>query len=138
MTFLNDFEQTFVFNPKMKIQILTVGRQKLDVICGASKVTIRQVRKRACKNFKLDWKVGSCAQRQSISCGDGAMEEARNIFKYLVKAEGEKNLVRSEDVFNYRECQKRLGAVPPHEAVAFFLIIHNVDAPKKMLGTIID
>ncbi len=122
----------------MKIQLLTIGRHKMEVTCGGAKVTIRQVRNGAYKNFRLDWKVGARAQRRSISDAEKAVEEARNIVKNLARAEGEKTLVRSEDVVYYRECQKRLGSVPLHEAVAFYLKFHNVDAPRKTLATIID
>jgi integrase len=122
----------------MKIQVVTVGRHKMEVLCGESKVTIRQVRNGAYKNFRLDWKVGSRAQRRSLSDGEKAVEEARSIVKNLARAEGEKTMVRSEDVVYFRECQKRLGSTPLHEAVAFYLRFHNVDAPKKSLGAIID
>jgi integrase len=135
---LNDLEQTFVYNHSMKIQTITVGRQKMEVICGSAKVTVRQVRNGAYKNYRLDWKVGTRAQRRSITDAEKAVEEARNIVKNLFRAEGEKTLVRSEDIVYYRECQKRLGSVPLHEAVAFYLRFHNVDAPRKTLADIID
>lgn len=105
---------------------------------NGSLVKIRETRNNDYKFFRLHWKVGSRGFRRAFSSADKAINEAEKIIRDLARAEGEKTTVRSEDIVYYRECARKLGGVPLHEAVEFYMKFHRIGAPRKTLAEIAD
>jgi integrase len=105
---------------------------------NGSRVKIRETRNKDYKFFRLHWKVGSRSFRRAFSNAEKAIDEAERIVRDLSRAEGEKTTVRSEDVVYYRECARKLGSVPLHEAVEFYMKFHRIGAPRKTLAEIAD
>lgn len=103
---------------------------------NGSLVKIRETRNNDYKFFRLHWKVGSRGFRRAFSSADKAINEAEKIVRDLARAEGEKTTVRCEDIVYYRECARKLGGVPLHEAVEFYLKFHRIGAPRKSLAEI--
>jgi len=103
---------------------------------NGSLVKIRETRNNDYKFFRLHWKVGSRGFRRAFSSADKAINEAERIVRDLARAEGENTTVRSEDIVYYRECARKLGGVPLHEAVEFYLKFHRIGAPRKTLAEI--
>jgi integrase len=103
---------------------------------NGSRVKIRETRNGDYKFFRLHWKVGSQSFRRAFSSSEKAVDEAERIVRDLARAEGEKTTVRSEDVVYYRECARKLGGAPLHEAVDFYLKFHRIGAPRKTIADI--
>lgn len=112
------------------------GRHELHL--NGSKVSIRETRNNSYKFFRLNWRVGRRGFRRAFSSADKAIAEAERIVRDLARAEGEKTTVRSEDIVYYRECARKLGSVPLHTAVEFYLKFHRIGAPRKTLAEIAD
>jgi integrase len=103
---------------------------------NGSRVKIRETKNGQYKFFRLEWKVGSQTFRRAFSSSEKAIDEAERIVRDLARAEGEKTTVRSEDIVYFRECARKLGGVPLHEAVDFYCKFHRIGAPRKTIAEI--
>ena len=117
---------------KSKLIETAPGVHELEL--NGSRVKIRETKNGDYRFFRLDWKVGSRPFRRAFSSSEKAIDEAERIVRDLARAEGEKTTVRSEDVVYYRECARKLGGIPLHEAVDFYLKFHRVGAPRKTVA----
>jgi len=135
---LNEDASTYV-KVCMKPSILVETKKGChELRLDGSLVKIRETRNGDYKFFRLHWKVGSKGFRRAFSSADKAIEEAEKIVRDLARADGERTTVRSEDIIYYRECAKRLGSIPLHQAVDFYMKFHRIGAPRKTVADIAD
>ena len=131
---MNDLAQTYVKKHMTESTLIETEPGVHELQLNGSRVKIRETKNGNYKFFRLDWKVGSRAFRRAFSSSEKAIDEAERIVRDLARAEGEKTTVRSEDIVYYRECARKLGGVPLHEAVEFYCKFHRVGAPRKTIA----
>ena len=109
------------------LKIMTAGKSRVKIS------TIRTGPDGKYTSYRLAWKVGKQGFRRAYNDSAKAMSEAERILKGLVSADGSVSAARGEDVIYFRECQKKLGKTPLHEAVDFFIKYHGytVGVSKK-------
>ena len=100
------------------------------VTCGHVAVKILPIKNGEYSTFRLTWKVGLRRMRRAISDEEKALEEAERIAKDLAMGEGQKTAVRGEEIIYLKECQKKLGSVPLHTAVDFYIKYHGIQVGK--------
>ena len=110
----------------MKIQIQDIENDGALVRCQNSLVKISPLITKGYKNYRLAWKVGKKGFRRSYSSREKAISEAERIVKALSVADGAVSAVSGEDVMYYRECQKKLGSIPLHVAIEFYIKYHGM------------
>ena len=92
---------------------------------GASIVKISTLQIRKYTTYRLSWRVGKKTFRRAYNDKSKALVEAERISKSLASAEGSASTLSGENIVYLRECQKKLGKVPLHSAVDFYIAYHS-------------
>ena len=117
----------------MKVSVEETRQGVKKIICGHVVVSVYTVKTGdGYIANRLSWKVGRRMFRRSISDQKKAIEEAKRIAKSIAVGEGERSMLRAEDITYFHECQKKLGATPLHIAIEFYFKYHRKpDAEAK-------
>jgi integrase len=75
--------------------------------------------------FRLRWKVGRRTFRRDFRNEERATNEANRIASSLAASDGAATKAHGEDIIYFLECQRRLGKIPLHEAVSFYMKYHE-------------
>lgn len=75
--------------------------------------------------FRLRWKVGRRSFSRDFRNEEKAKTEAQRISDSLAASDGAATKAHGEDIIYFLECQRKLGKIPLHEAVAFYLKYHE-------------
>ncbi len=81
--------------------------------------------------FRLRWKVGRRVFRRDFRSKEKAIAEANKITDSLALSDAATTKAHGDDIIYFLECQRKLGKIPLHEAVAFYLKYHEHLADGK-------
>jgi hypothetical protein len=93
--------------------------------CGHVRVRIAKLQRGKYTTHRISWKVGRKGFNRAFNDETAAMLEADRILKNLVNADGAATRVAGADLTYLTECQRRMGSVPLHTAVDFYLKYHE-------------
>lgn len=92
---------------------------------GHIRVRIAKLQRGKYTTYRLSWKVGKKGFIRAFNDETSAMLEADRILKNLVNADGAATQVAGADLTYLTECQRRMGGIPLHTAVDFYLKYHE-------------
>lgn len=109
----------------MKPQLEKIDDKTSHLRCGHILVRIAKMVRGKYTTHRLSWKVGRKGFNRAFNDETAAMLEADRILKSLVNADGAATQVAGADLTYLTECQRRMGGVPLHTAVDFYLKYHE-------------
>jgi len=123
----------------MKTQIENIDEKHSAVRCGPAVVRISKLFRGGYTTHRLKWKVGKKTYNKSYNNESAAMIEAERIVKHLATCDGAATTLCGEDIVYFNECRQRLGKVPLHTAVEFYLKFHEyTSANPKSFSQVYD
>lgn len=103
------------------------------VRCGHANVRIRPIARGRYTTWRLAWKIGKKTFRRAYNDETKALSEAERIARSLCNANGAATTVAGDDIVYFNECRKKLGEVPLHVAVDFYLKLNGSASSSKTL-----
>lgn len=121
---------------KVKIEKITERRKVARL--GSHKVAIDELTFRGgtTRSFQLCWSVGKKRIRRAFPTPERALEEAQTVLASLASARGDATEIDTGTLAYMMECSKKLGSVPLHVAVNYYLR-HNAQGEKRTLAAVI-
>jgi integrase len=117
----------------MKIEILKTDSGQA-VRCGHAIVRIAPVTRGKYTTFRLAWKVGRKTFRRGFNDEVKALSEAERIARSLANADGAATTIAGDEIVYLNECRKKLGDIPLHVAVDFYLRHNGTTKSDKTLN----
>jgi integrase len=108
----------------MKIALTSEGPDTY-LQAGFSRVRVVKMVRGKYTSHRLSWKVGKRTFRRSYNDETAALAEAERVVKNLAASEGAATALNSEDAIYLMECRRKLGKIPMHVAVDFYLNCHE-------------
>jgi hypothetical protein len=108
----------------MKIALTSKGPDTF-LQAGLCRVRIVKMMRGKYTSHRLSWKVGKRTFRRSYNDETAALAEAERVVKNLAASEGAATALNSEDAIYLMECRRKLGKIPMHVAVDFYLKCHE-------------
>jgi integrase len=121
----------------MKIETLQ-SNEGYTVRCGHAVVRLKPITRGKYTTWRLAWKIGKRTFRRGFNDETKALSEAERVARSLSNANGAATTVAGEDIVYFNECRKKLGDVPLHVAVDFYLKYNAGTASNKTLSEIWD
>ena len=123
----------------MKTQIENIDEKNSVMRCGHAVVRISKLLRNGYTTHRLKWKVGKKTYNKSYNKEAAAMIEAERIVKHLATSDGAATMLCGEDIVYFNECRQRLGKIPLHVAVEFYLKFHEyTSANPKSFSEVYD
>jgi hypothetical protein len=109
----------------MKIQTQNPDEKTTVLRCGHANVRVQKLERGRYTTFRLFWKVGRKTYTRAYNDEVSALAEAERVIRHLATCDGNATALRGEDVSYFNECKERLGSIPMHAAVEFYLKFHE-------------
>jgi integrase len=110
----------------MKIQTQNPDEKTTVVRCGHAIVRVNKMAREKYTTYRLAWRVGRKTYYRAYNDEAAALAEADRIVRHLATCDGNATALSGEDVSYMNECKERLGKVPMHAAVEFYLKFHEM------------
>ena len=123
----------------MKPKIEQVDEKTSYLRAGHVKIRVAKLVRGKYTTFRISWKVGRKGFNRAYNDESAAMAEAHRILKNLLNADGAATEVAGQDLTYLTECQRRMGGIPLHKAVDFYLKYHEfTDLNPKTFSEVYD
>lgn len=109
----------------MKITTQNPDEKTTLLCCGHVNVRVQKLERGRYTTFRITWKVGRKTYSRAYNSEVAALAEAERVIAHLSTCNGTATSLRGEDVAYLSECKQRLGKIPMHAAVEFYLKFHE-------------